>query len=51
MEKIGNLSIGDKIKWKGAVWTIIHKTDTEVSLLADSGIENPIKKILEGETK
>ena len=51
MEKLGNLSAGDKIKWKGHTWTIVNKTDTEVSILPDTGIENPIKKILEGETK
>lgn len=51
MEKLGSLSIGDKIKWKGYIWTIVDKSGDSVSLLPDTGIENPIRKILEGETK
>ena len=48
MEKLGNLSVGDKIKWKGVLWTIVNKTDIDVSILPDNGIENPMRKILEG---
>lgn len=51
MEKLGSLSIGDKIKWQGHIWTIINKSGDGVSLLPDDGIENPMRKILEGETK
>ena len=51
MEKLGNLSVGDKIKWKGVLWTIVDKSGDSVSLLSDDGIENPMLKILEGETK
>lgn len=51
MEKLGNLSIGDKTKWQGYIWTIVDKSGDSVSLLSDDGIENPMRKILEGETK
>lgn len=51
MEKLGSLSIGDKIKWQGHIWTIIDKSGNGVSLLPDDGIENPMLKILEDKIK